>query len=145
MAKAGRKTSLNKETFAKIKDGILDGLSLRDIAKKIKIPESTIYTWTYDNYLNLADKIEGWKRDRKLLLADERIDEILRLDVTNKDYTRAVGDMSKFVKETLDKQNYSKRSELTGKDGKDLPTPILGSYVQSDLGNKESNATNQEG
>lgn len=35
-------------------------------------------------------------------------------------------DMSKFALSRLNKQKYSERQELTGKDGKDLPTPIYG-------------------
>lgn len=34
-------------------------------------------------------------------------------------------DMTKFVLERLHKGKYSTRTELTGSDGKDLPTPIL--------------------
>jgi hypothetical protein len=32
---------------------------------------------------------------------------------------------SEFVLKTLKKDTYSERTELTGKDGKDLPTPII--------------------
>lgn len=35
-------------------------------------------------------------------------------------------DSAKFVAERLIKKHYSNRSELTGADGKDLPTPIYG-------------------
>jgi len=34
-------------------------------------------------------------------------------------------DMTKFALERLKKDRFSARSELTGKDGKDLPTPLL--------------------
>lgn len=117
MAEAGRPTDLTDEVLAEIKKGILEGKPLAEIAKQSKISESTLYHWSSDNYANLADKIEGWKRDRKLLLADKNIESILQLPTDDKDFVRTVADMSKFVKETLDKQNYSKRNELSGPNG----------------------------
>lgn len=103
-----------------------------------------IYNWNYNNYLNISEKIEGWRRDRKLMLAEKNIEEMLLMDdqntrvIENKkkgDYeitfrdsslTRIKADISKFVAETLGKNNYAKRQELSGKDGKDLIIPIYG-------------------
>ena len=123
MKEAGRPTILDEELFRKIKQSILDGNDLRETAKVCDITESTLYCWHSDNYLNISDKIEGWKRDRKLIQADKNIDNILRLPHTDKDFVKVVSDMSKFVKETLDKQYYSKRSELTGAEGRALILP----------------------
>jgi hypothetical protein len=64
MAEAGRKTILDKELIGRIKKSILEGNNIKETAKICEIPESTLYTWTRDNYLNISDKIEGWKRDR---------------------------------------------------------------------------------
>lgn len=117
MAEAGRPTELTEEVMRKIKQGILDGLMLKEIAQQSQINEKTLYDWTGRNYQNLADLVEGWKRDRKLLLADKNIEAILQLPTYDKDFVRTVADMSKFVKETLDKTNYSKRTETTGEGG----------------------------
>jgi hypothetical protein len=44
--------------------------------------------------------------------------------------------------ERMFKQEFAQRTEVTGADGKDLPTPILGTMnVQSDLSNKETTPT----
>ena len=146
MAKTGTKTILTDELISVIKQHILDGKILKEIASLCDIPEKTIYSWTYDNYREISDKIEGWKRDRKLLLADKNIDKILVMDMDNKDFTKVVADMSKFVKETLDKKHYSKRSELTGKEGKDLPTPIINISRNDDIctdnGHQQSTSPN---
>lgn len=115
----------DKELLRKIKESILAGNDLKTTANICEIPESTLYTYHSDNYLNIADKIEGWKRDRKLNLADRNIDEILCLGVADKDSLKVVADMSKFVKETLDKENYSKRNELTGKGGENLTVKVV--------------------
>ena len=117
MAEAGRPTDLTQELLKEIKQCIIDGKNLKETAKLCEINEGTFYVWHSDNHLGLADKIEGWKRDRKLMLADKNIETILTLDANDKDFTKPVADMTKFVKETLDKKNYSKRSEITGKDG----------------------------
>lgn len=130
MAEAGRPTELTDDVLSKIKKGILDGKTLKEIAQSSEIELNTLYGWSSDNYLNLADKIEGWKRDRKLMLAEKNIEEFLLMTDQNikqvgeelvpfKDpqLTRIKADISKFVSETLGKDIYSKRSELTGKDG----------------------------
>ncbi len=125
MVKPGPKTQLNKELFAKIKQCILGANTLRETARLCEIPESTFYTWHSDNYLNIKDKIEGWRRDSKLEKSDLNLEKILLLDPGNKDFTKAVLDASKFIKKTLDKKHYSERSEVTGADGKDLEMGVV--------------------
>lgn len=54
------------------------------------------------------------------------------------DLLRVQTDVAKTIVTTLGKdEGYSSRSELTGKDGEALPTPILG-YVQPHNSNQES-------
>lgn len=53
-------------------------------------------------------------------------------------------DMTKFALERLNKKKFSLRQELTGADGKDLPTPIIPIDVHTDDSNKEDNQTKQE-
>lgn len=130
MAEVGRPTDLTDELVKQIKQSILDGNDLKTTANVCGINEGTFYVWHSDNYLKIADKIEGWKRDRKLNLADKNIEGILGLGISDKDSLKVVADMSKFVKETLDKKNYSKRSELTGEDGKDLQ-PVLVKFIDN--------------
>lgn len=130
---AGRPTELTEELLIKIKGLILEGKYLNEIAKICEIPEITIYTWSSRNYLDFYNKVENWKRDYKLKLANENIVEFLKMTDRNvkqvgeeliefKDpaLTRIKADMSKFVAETLGKDDYSKRNELTGKDGTNL-------------------------
>jgi len=147
MAKVGRKTLLNKALLGKIKELVIDGKSLVDIAKICNIVESTLYEWSSDNYLRLNDKVEGWKRDRKLMLAEKNIEAILDMGVNDKDSLKVVADTSKFVTETLGRDNYSKRSEFTGKDGKDLmPQPLLNgqSNVQDNTSDNKTTQTQEE-
>lgn len=141
MAEAGRPTELTKETLENIKQGILDGKTLKEIAEHSKINEGTLYQWHSKNYSSLADKVEGWKRDRKVNLATSNLEEMLTMQTINKEVIklgygddavhdwqdfqdpaliRIKADMTKFTLETLAKETYSKRSEMTGAEGKDL-------------------------
>lgn len=147
MAEVGRPSILDKELFSKIKQCILDGNDLRNTAKICEIPESTLYTWHSDNYLNITDKIEGWRRDRKLKLAENNLEAILCLGVSDKDSLKVVSDITKFTLETLNKKDYSKRNEMTGAEGKDLPTPIIKletNAIQRNNSNEEDSEPNKE-
>lgn len=125
MADVGRPTDLTDELLDKIKECIINGNNLKETADIIGKSDEVFYQWHSKNYSGLADKIEGWKRDRKIMLANKNIEDILIMDKSDKESLKVIQDTSKFVLETLDRENYSKRSELTGKDGKDLPTPII--------------------
>ena len=117
----GRNTILTEELFKKIKDSILDGNDLRETAKVCGINEGTLYVWHSDNYLNIKDKIEGWHRDRKLMKAEKKIEEL----IYSEDEKVSLN-ASTFIAKTLGKATYSERTEITGKDGKDLlPKPMV--------------------
>ena len=50
----------------------------------------------------------------------------IRLEASlDSDDEKLAQDTAKFIAKTIGKQVYSERQELTGKDGKDLPTPII--------------------
>ena len=144
MAEPGRKTDLTDELIKKIRQCILDGndlkttatnvfntleefnnLDILDREKELANFIQKLYNWKYDNYLNLADKIEGWKRDHLIKLANDNVKEILCMDKNDKDKLKVIQDTSKSVLETLDRDNYSKRNELTGAEGKDLTIKIV--------------------
>ena len=150
MAEPGPKTMLTDELFAKIKECTLAGNNIKETATNIfnELEEfknivgderekelanfiQKFYNWKYDNYLNISDKIEGWQRDKRLRLANITSDTIQTLPVldengkVDKELLKIKQKESEFIRETLGKEIYSKRSELTGKDGKDLPQPII--------------------
>jgi len=152
---AGRKTDLTDEMFGKIKRSILDGNDLKTTANVCEIEINTLYCWTADNYLNLSDKIEGWRRDRKVNLASKNIEDILEMSITNtvlsKDgedtfeiddvgKLRVKADISKFVLEALDKP-YKPKSDLTSGD---KPISILNNVISGNDSNKENIETKEE-
>lgn len=69
--KPGPESILTHEMVLKIKDNILEGRTLRETAVNIGIPESTLYSWKYDNYQNLADKLSTWETQRMLKQAED--------------------------------------------------------------------------
>ena len=142
MAEPGPKTMLTEELFGKIKICVLEGKNIRETASFCEIPENTFYDWTARNYLNISDKIEGWQRDKRLRLANITSDTIQTLPVidengkVDKELLKIKQKESEFIRETLGKEIYSKRSELTGKDGKDLPQPII-NVIPTDNSDKQ--------
>jgi len=113
----GRPSELTDELVGKIKQWTLEGKNLKEMANLSQIPENTFYCWSSDNYLNIADKIEGWRRDRKLMLADITSDTIQTLPVfdetgkLDKELLKIKQKEAEFIRETLGKVIYSKRTE----------------------------------
>lgn len=122
---AGRPTDLTKEVLSKIKEAILDGKTLRDFAKENEISESTVYSWTRENYDNISTKIEGWKRDRMLMLAEKNIKNILAKKPGDDVEKKIQANMSQFAAKTLGKKHYSDRVEMTGADGEKLEVGVV--------------------
>jgi hypothetical protein len=92
------------------------------------------------------------------MLAERNIEEILEMETINyaknklgdlvevndTQILKVKADMSKFVSETLGKDKYSKRSELSGVDGKDLiPKPLLNA-VQDNIGHSQDTEAKEE-
>lgn len=75
--------------------------------------------------LNMLDKAEKVLNDM-LEMTDEvqrKVGDELVL-VKDPQFTKIKQDTAKFLAERIGKARYSTRTELTGPDGKDLPTPI---------------------
>jgi hypothetical protein len=131
MADVGRPSLLDdKEFFLKIRELILDGCTYKEVQETLGIPKGTWNRWYYENLDNFQDILMRYKHERILAKAEANVEILL-----GSEDERVVADMTKFSLETLGKATYSKRSELTGKDGKDLPTPILSTVTNKENGN----------
>ena len=120
MSNAGRPTELNEELMLKIRDLVLDGMSIKDMSEILGIPYATMRYWSATNYQSFAAKLLSYKHERIIQKAETNLEELL---TGEDDMIRA--DLSKFALETLSKKNYSKRTELTGNEGKDLQINIV--------------------
>jgi len=79
------------------------------------------------------ERVDGLRRKEMLSKAEKVLDKTLTYETEDAegkvktDLLRIQTDVAKHITETLGKNDgFSKRNELTGKDGKDLPTPIYG-------------------
>lgn len=99
-------------------------------------PKSTTFSNAYKSAIevgygeeyakNITGQMPAWLsetiKDTYLIAkAEENLQEFLE---QNEDI-KVKADITKFVSERLNKKKYSSRQEMTGKDGKDLPTPLL--------------------
>lgn len=94
---------------------------------------------------------EKLRRLNMLSKAEKVLDKTLEMEPVNEEgktdvaLLRVQTDVAKHITSTLGKnEGYSTRSELTGADGKDLPTPILGNALSTDHSNKESSEPQEE-
>ncbi len=123
---AGRKTVLDKELTLEIRSMVLKGAEYKNIQQKLGINANTWDTWVYEDYQGFRGFLNDTKRE-VLLNNAERASKFI-LNMLNKKNTRTDTNLlrliqkeSEFVRETLGKSlGYSKRQELTGRDGEDL-------------------------
>lgn len=112
---------------------------MKEIAPLCNIPYKTMERWMTQNYEGFADKMRSYKIERRLMRAEENIDEFLDMDTMNTGVTkqgevfdyddaklkRIKADVSLFVAETVGKKDYSKRNELAGPNGGPIQTQEL--------------------
>jgi hypothetical protein len=135
MIKPGPKSELNEELSLEIRKMVLEGKSYADIRLILDINENTWDYWIYKDYQGLRVKLNEWKYERLLKKSERLSEEILDLNhLGDKGVDSKLLSIkqkeSEFVRETLGKSNYAKRTEQTGKDGKDLiPLNINGTLL----------------
>lgn len=116
MADVGRPSQLDDEQFLlKIRNLVHDYKTEAEMQQILDIPKGTWDYWKWKNYNGFQDKLIAYRHERILKKAESNVEVLL-----DSEDERVVADITKFSLETLGKSNYSKRSELTGKDGKDL-------------------------
>lgn len=102
----GRPTQLDDHLFRKIKDLVLEGNNLRQIAEILEMSYATMRDWEYENYKGFSDKMLSFKHERMLKKAEANI-EVLQDAEDDKVKLQA----NTFVLETIGKRNYSKKTE----------------------------------
>jgi hypothetical protein len=83
---------------------------------------------------------ESLRKNDRLARAEKVFDKTLDYETdkngrVDSNLLRIQSDIAKFIASTIGKDKYSSRQELTGKDGKDLPTPLL---AKIDVQNNDS-------
>ncbi len=126
----GRKSTLTKTLTLEIRSLLLAGHGPKEIQEKLGINPSTWQGWYFENFQGFRDLLLNTKREILLAKAEDLSRQILSLEHKTKGSKGSVTDInvlrlkqkeSEFVRETLGKsQGYSKRQELTGRDGEPL-------------------------
>jgi uncharacterized protein YaaR (DUF327 family) len=111
---------------------VLEGFMYKDIQSQLDISSNTWDTWVYRDTQGFRDNLIKWRNERLLKKAEKISNEILDMGHVSDEgrvdsnILRVKQKESEFVRETVGKDfGYSKRSELTGKDGKDLTYTII--------------------
>lgn len=123
-----RPSDLTEELTLQIRKETLEGTLYKDIQEKLEIPSNTWDAWVYKDYKDFRKNLQSWKAERLIRKTEKLSEEILDMnhfslkdaEVINTDILRVKQKESEFVRSTLGKDNYSTRTENTGKDGKDL-------------------------
>ncbi len=121
----GRPSELDNEQFLlKIRELVISGMKEADMQEILDIPKGTWDYWKWKNYNNFQDLLLSYKHERILQKAEANVEVLLESEDE-----RVMADMTKFSLETLGKdKGYSKRTEMTGKDGKELKITFDSSF-----------------
>ena len=105
-----------------LRTAILQGEKIQDTLAKIGISENTYYVNYWRNTKGLRDFIIQAENERLKRIARKNIDDIINMPERDDDvrYLKIKADMTQFVAETLDKENFSKKND----DDKGDKTPI---------------------
>lgn len=122
---AGRPTTLNDETFLKIKELYLDGKNMKEISEILDIPYKTMEGWKLRNYEGFKDKMIEYRLER---MFDKSIENIEVLQDSEDE--RVNMQVNLTVAETVGKKWFSKRIEQTGKDGEPLKLVFDNSFSE---------------
>jgi hypothetical protein len=106
----------------KIRTRIVQGQKIKDIQAELNILPSTWDSWYYRNTQGFRDFVVNAHNERLKTIARQNIEDIISMPNRDDDvrYLKIKSDMTAFVAETLDKENFSKKTD----DNADQRTPI---------------------
>lgn len=124
---AGRPTKMTPETVKKLEEAFAIGASDAEACFYADISKETLYTYQ-DKFPAFLDRKEALK-ERPVLLARQSVIRGMEQDPN----------LALKYLERKAKHEFSLRQELTGKDGKDLPAPLLGgASVPGNISDKQA-------
>lgn len=126
----GKYTKLTPETIKLLEDAFAMDCSIVEACLNANIRTQTYYNWIKDNP-ELAERFDEL-RNRPYLLARTTI-------------IKAIKDNPQYAFEYMKRKKkgeFSERQEMTGADGKDLPTPII--KLETNVSRNNSNEEDSE-
>lgn len=122
----GRPSDLTQELTLQIRQLVLDGVMYKTIQESLEISPNTWDAWVYKDYKDFRKNLNSWKRERLLKKSEKLSEQILDIPhlteegKTDTDVLRIKQKESEFIRQTLGKEEYSQRQELTGADGGEI-------------------------
>jgi len=118
-------TLLTDELTLKIRKLVLQGVKYKEIQETLNILDNTWDTWVNKDYKDFRKNLISWKKERLTKKAEKLSEEILDMLHTNNgkvdtELLRIKQKEAEFIRKTLAKDDYSERTEHTGKDGERL-------------------------
>jgi hypothetical protein len=107
----------------KIRTLYLDGKNAIEIINELGINKNTWYSWQWRNQHSFRDFINACELEYLKLVARKNLKEVATMNIPDEldpRWLKIKTDTSQFLAETIDKENFSKRSD----DNKDERTPI---------------------
>lgn len=116
MAEPGAPSILTDELTLQIRELVLKGIEYIKIQEQLGISPNTWDSWVYRDTQGFRQQLVAWKKERLIKKAERNVNDLLDCEDI-----KVRADITKFTLETLAKDDgYTKRTEMTGKDGKDL-------------------------
>jgi len=112
MADVGRPTELTEELTLQIRKLVLESVEYTQIQQILNISPNTWDSWFYRDFQGFRANLSQWKNERIVKKAEKKVESLISAEDE-----RVALQASTFALETLGKEVYSKRSELTGKNG----------------------------
>ncbi len=116
----GAPSLLTLELKQQIRLHVLDNIPYKEIQQILDISPGTWSNWVWDNYQGFRDDLNNWKKERMIRKASIKIETLV-----DSEDERVALDASKFLASTLGKEEYSTRTEQTGKDGAPLTVQVV--------------------
>lgn len=116
-------TLYNDDIAKLIRTEYLKGQKIKDIQAILGINPSTWDSWYYNDTKGFRAFMNNVEIEYLKRLARQNLMDVAEMDLSDKDdvrYLKIKTDVSQFIAETADKENFSKKSE----DNKDERTPI---------------------
>lgn len=120
MNEVGRPTDLTEDLTLEIRKLVLQAKSYKEIQETVGITDSVWDRWVWLNYKDFRTTLNNWKKERLIKKAEINLDVLM-----DAEDDKIKLDASKFTLETLGKEHYSKRNEMTGKDGEDIKLGVI--------------------
>lgn len=122
-----RPSDLTDELTLQIRELVLQGVKYKDIQQQLDVLPGTWDKWYYEDYKDFRKDLNSWKAERLLKKSEKLSEEILDADHLteegryDKEMLKIKQKESEFIRESLGKDEYSKRTEQTGAKG----TPLV--------------------